>query len=138
MTELGSAPGINLPEGSPNLPLDAGGEAYFFEIDAATAQRWVDEGLAGLALSATDNGDGNGRFNLTTVVGDSPVTNIQFELGEGFILGDVNCDGVVDLLDVSPFVDTITGAFDVKADINKDGVVDLLDVAPFVALLSGG
>ena len=55
------------------------------------------------------------------------------------ILGDINCDGVIDLLDVAPFVDLITsGMFLEKADINVDGTVDLLDIAPFVELLIGG
>ena len=59
-------------------------------------------------------------------------------LGDG-ILGDVNCDGFVDLLDVAPFVDLVTnGEFSAKADLNLDGNVDLLDVAPFVDLLVGG
>jgi hypothetical protein len=57
----------------------------------------------------------------------------------GILLGDVNCDGVVDLLDVAPFVAILTsGGFDPKADINQDGQVTLTDVAPFVALLTGG
>ena len=51
----------------------------------------------------------------------------------------MNCDGVFDLLDVTPFVELITaGEFSDKADINQDGQVDLLDVTPFVELLSGG
>ena len=55
-----------------------------------------------------------------------------------FVLGDVNCDGVVDLLDVQPFVILVTsGEFSAKADINGDGVVNLLDVQPFVELLTG-
>ena len=138
LTELGSAPGINLPDDAPNLPLEGGGEAYFFAIDGATAQRWVDEGLAGLAVTATDNGDGNGRFNLTPVVGDSPVTNIQFTLGGAVLLGDVNMDGTVDLLDVQPFVDLIVnGIFQAEGDFNVDGTVDLLDVQPFVDILLG-
>ena len=54
------------------------------------------------------------------------------------VLGDVNCDGFVDLLDVAPFVDLITsGDFNTKADMNMDGEVDLLDVSPFVDLLTG-
>ena len=54
------------------------------------------------------------------------------------ILGDVNCDGEVNLLDVAPFVDLIIGSgFLDKADINGDGSVDLLDVGPFVDLLLG-
>ncbi len=55
------------------------------------------------------------------------------------LLGDVNLDGVVNLLDVAPFVTAITsGTFIPQADINDDGVVNLLDVAPFVELLTGG
>ena len=55
------------------------------------------------------------------------------------LLGDVNCDGEVNLLDVAPFIDTLTtDPFNPKADINQDGQVNLLDVQPFVDLLSGG
>ena len=54
------------------------------------------------------------------------------------ILGDVNLDGQVDLLDIAPFVQAIvSGEFDKQADINFDGVVDLLDIGPFVQLLIG-
>lgn len=57
---------------------------------------------------------------------------------EGILLGDVNQDGVVNLLDVAPFVNAITtGTFIAEADINQDGFVNLLDVAPFVDLLTG-
>ena len=57
----------------------------------------------------------------------------------GVLLGDVNQDGSVDLLDVSPFVDLLTiGGFLAEADINQDGVVNLLDVQPFVDLFTAG
>lgn len=57
---------------------------------------------------------------------------------QSFLLGDVNMDGSVDLLDVGPFVDQIaSGEFLAEADINGDGAVDLLDVQGFVDLLSG-
>ena len=59
--------------------------------------------------------------------------------GGGIVPGDVNGDGVVDLLDVTPFVAVLAGGdFNEAADINGDGMVDLLDVGPFVDLLSGG
>lgn len=55
------------------------------------------------------------------------------------LLGDVNLDGVVNLLDVESFVDRVTsGTFQVEADVNQDGSVNLLDVGPFVEILSGG
>ena len=54
------------------------------------------------------------------------------------VLGDLNGDGAVDLLDIQPFVDVITGvANNDAADINQDGLTDLLDVQPFVDLLTG-
>ena len=52
--------------------------------------------------------------------------------------GDMNNDGVVDLLDIAPFVEALSNAEYVAAgDANQDGLFDLTDVAPFVVLLSG-
>ena len=57
----------------------------------------------------------------------------------GFSLGDTNNDGVVDLLDISPFVDSIvSGVYQCESDTNQDATVDLLDVALFVDLLVSG
>lgn len=62
--------------------------------------------------------------------------NITF--GDAILLGDVNCDGNLNLLDVGPFVDLISsGSFLDKGDMNQDGQVNLLDVGPFVEALSG-
>ncbi len=55
------------------------------------------------------------------------------------ILGDLNGDMVVNLLDVAPFVELISsGTFEPAADVNGDMVVNLLDVGPFIDLISGG
>ena len=55
------------------------------------------------------------------------------------LLGDINCDGAVNLLDVGPFVDLISsGEFSPKGDFDSDGAVNLLDVAPFVNAIAGG
>ena len=55
------------------------------------------------------------------------------------LLGDINGDGIVNLMDVGPFVQLLVlGEFSPLADINEDGVVDLLDVDPFVDILFGG
>lgn len=54
------------------------------------------------------------------------------------LLGDINQDGNVDLLDIAPLVEIIVASeFLFEADVNQDGNVDLLDVVPFVALLTG-
>lgn len=53
------------------------------------------------------------------------------------IKGDVNEDGIVDLLDIGSFIAKVTGnVYCVKADMNCDGILDLLDIAPFVCTLS--
>ena len=63
---------------------------------------------------------------------------VQIAISMNILLGDVNQDGVVDLLDVSSFVDLIvSGEYQAEADVNRDGVVDLLDVAPFIDILIG-
>ncbi len=65
-------------------------------------------------------------------------TGIVYSETQG-MLGDVNQDGAVNLLDVDPFVGLLSsGGYLFEADINGDGTVNLLDVDPFVALLSGG
>ena len=67
---------------------------------------------------------------MTTTV----ITNLE---PIAILAGDVNSDGSVDLLDISPFVDVIVqGAFNYEADVNGDGMVDLQDVGPFVDLLN--
>ena len=64
---------------------------------------------------------------------------VTYEVIESaFILGDINGDGVVNLLDVGPFIDLLAeNGFQAEADINGDGAVNLLDVGPFIDLLSG-
>ncbi len=62
--------------------------------------------------------------------------------------GDMNCNGVVGLDDINPFVLLLSnpsawqGEFPgcpmSTGDINGDGAVDFSDINPFVALLSGG
>ncbi len=67
-------------------------------------------------------------FGTTTIVVE----------GEKTLLGDVNCDGLINLLDVDPFVILLSrGGFSEKADMNEDGSVNLLDVDLFIAALSG-
>ena len=56
----------------------------------------------------------------------------------GVLLGDINADGIVDLLDKEPFVQLLVSErFQFEANMNLDGIVDLLDVGPFIDLLNG-
>ena len=72
---------------------------------------------------------GNGEF--------SPNATLTVTLEMPFIFGDVNQDGTVDFLDITPFISLLsTGGFQVEADINQSGEVNFLDVAPFIGILS--
>jgi len=63
------------------------------------------------------------------------------------LVGDVNCDGEVNLLDINPFVLALTNPAGYEAqypdcpfenrDINGDGLCNLNDINPFVRLLTG-
>jgi len=60
--------------------------------------------------------------------------------------GDMNCDEVVNLLDINPFILALSNptAYEaaypycdiMNADCNWDDVVDLRDINPFVAILT--
>lgn len=53
------------------------------------------------------------------------------------LLGDSNCDGAVNFLDISTFIDAlVSGQYSAKCDINRNGLVDFLDIAPFIAILA--
>ena len=53
------------------------------------------------------------------------------------LLGDVNLDGVVNFLDIAPFISVLSlGGDQTEADINEDGSVTFLDISPFIAILS--
>ena len=124
-----------------------------YSIDVTTiVNTWINEPATnlGFRIQLDDNlNDGIGIFDGSAIEindvfgGNLPTPTsyipIQLAMELGFLLGDVNCDGVVNLLDVGPFVDAISsGIFNPKADINGDGTVDLLDVNPFVNILTGG
>ena len=56
--------------------------------------------------------------------------------------GDVNLDGIVNFLDIAPFISILsTGgspAEESQADCSGDGVVSFLDISPFIQALAAG
>ena len=64
----------------------------------------------------------------------------EFQTLVDILLGDVNLDGSVNGLDVSPFVARVlSGEYLAQADVNQDEAVNGLDVSPFIdAVLGGG
>lgn len=109
----------------------------------------VDRGLPGEELLLTES-----IFRVADADGKS-INSIAFQNRSNFgsgvavvaanitveecLLGDVNIDGQINLLDVGPFINQLSsGQFQCEADVNVDGVVNLLDVEPFIELLAGG
>ena len=90
------------------------------ELPAGSGQFWIQ------ARAIDSTGTAGNTSNLVM---------LEFEVE--FLLGDVNRDGAVNLLDVQPFVDLLSSSdFQAEADTNGDGAVNLLDVASFIDLLS--
>ena len=77
----------------------------------------------------------HGLQSNDSFVSDHLVFVADFRATQTVLLGDINLDGVVDLLDVAPFIDVLNSmTYQAEADVNQDGIVNLLDVAPFVEL----
>ena len=54
------------------------------------------------------------------------------------ILGDVNRNGIVNFLDIAPFINVLSASgFQPQADTNGDGGVNFLDISAFILILSG-
>lgn len=97
------------------------------------------------------------QFNLETfsegdvnwwLYGDAPadefsvaIDNVDFRMSvlNPVLRGDVNLDGLVNALDISPFVSRLTqGQYQAEADINQDSLVNALDISGFVQCLVNG
>ena len=74
------------------------------------------------------------------------VSNDSFAIVAGDMPGDANCDGIVSVTDIAPFVLALTNPTGyaaqfpdcdvLQADMTGDGFVTVSDIAPFVALLA--
>ena len=96
-------------------------------VDVPAGTHFVDFHISGSRFGGVDN--------------DSYLDELGLQVGipaaKDFEKGDVNLDGHVNLLDVTPFINLLSsGQFQAEADMNCDGSVNLLDVSLFVELLS--
>jgi hypothetical protein len=124
----------------------------------APQQLVADEMHCATASSGAESQLTNGSIaNIgQTVIGRTTGGGIQLHAGviaclsaapATFLLGDMNCDGAVNLQDINPFTLALANpvayatAFPdcdlMNGDINDDGAVDLGDINPFVQLLAG-
>ena len=94
--------------------------------DGSTFSNRLDPNTAGL--------DFDPEFGevLPGVAATSAIVSVTLVRG----LGDVNLDGVIDFLDISPFIELLTSnEFQFEADIDGNGEVDFFDISPFILLL---
>lgn len=73
---------------------------------------------------------------------------LKMEQNQQGLLGDMNCDGIVSVADIGPFVLALTNPLAYAAafpncdplngDVNGDGELSVGDIGGFVALLTGG
>ena len=72
------------------------------------------------------------------IINPGPIMGTAVSVPE-VLLGDVNLDGVVNFLDISPFISVLSsGESQLEADLNQDGVVNFLDISVFIQALSNG
>ncbi len=118
--------------------IDAGNGLFVPEVgDEFTILSTVDSVVGEFDNAPISIADGTG-YQWEVLYNSNDVTLRLASTIADLILGDVNGDGTVDLLDVSPFVNAVTnGTYIIQADMNCDGAVDLLDVNLFVELLTG-
>ena len=78
----------------------------------------------------------NTSFSASGFASSSATLTVTLDT-TGILLGDVDRDGVVDFLDIPPFIDLITeGELQAEGDIDQSGAVDFLDIFPFVMILT--
>jgi hypothetical protein len=119
------------------VPLETGGRFYFTQSPD-------------MAIFPAHPED-NGPYDCVIWNSCSEVTTVAVMLTviPETYAGDMNCDGVVDLKDINPFVAALSsgeavyyGAYPdcnfYNADANYDGTVDIRDLNPFVQLLTSG
>lgn len=115
------------------LSLDAAGEAF------AISQ--INQGGLLRIIATPSDADVQATYSgadSTLMPPSPPVLNVSATSTGGVLLGDVDLNGVVNFLDIAPFIAILSAnGFQAEADINGDGVVNFLDIASFIGILSG-
>ena len=115
-----------------DLGYDAAADAFLFGKVTLTA---LAEGELQAVTVTGETGCVDGGQTIEPVIGLLSI--IVGDAQPICAIGDLNGDGVIDLLDVQPFVEALLSMeYVFLADINEDGFLDLLDVQPFIDLLT--
>jgi hypothetical protein len=148
---------IDYTPGSQTVPFDIVFDVDLTLFDGAVRayfQDQLNEGRIALVAcslhEAVQQGGTTELPNVFTKEGagiDPDAHPAMLEITLGFDLGDMNCDGDINTLDIEPFVLALTNpaqyAIDFpdcdanNADVNQDGAVNSLDIEAFIDLLLG-
>ena len=111
------------------------GVATPFNFANGTPGDDFDDPFAGMVIPA--------GTNITFGVGGSQEASVRISeitvetVATSTLIGDVNLDGMINFLDISPFIGVLSmPEFQAEADINEDGEVNFSDISPFIILLS--
>jgi hypothetical protein len=138
---------------NPNVTFSVDDENLFAVYDAVAGS--VRLNIPGTLFGGTEvfigfNASASDGQTLLMTVNDSTQANAQFAIrsisyntapvAPVTLLGDCNLDGEVTFLDITPFINILSGATASipEADCNEDGEVTFLDITPFISILSGG
>ena len=98
--------------------------------------------LDGNPITAATAFDGSvdGEFQITNGGQTLSILNPAEKPSDDIVKGDVNMDGEVTFLDISPFIMALSlpDAAPAEADCNCDGNVNFLDISVFINILAGG
>ena len=101
----------------------------------AEGEVWSDQN-AWISVSADTT-----SISLNTGAEDSEINSPSdyTVAGAAVLLGDVDLNGVVEFLDINPFIGVLTAnGFQPEADCDESGEVDFLDISALIAILSAG
>ena len=142
---------VGIPDAD-NSPPDSGAARVFSGVDGSVLYNFDGDSAGdgfGRSVSGVGdvNGDGLADFIVsgrsTFLAEDNGYARVFVsQITVPFVLGDANLDGVVNFLDIFPFIELLSpvdGFTDYleQADCNLDGVLSFSDIAPFLAILAG-
>jgi len=80
-----------------------------------------------------------GRIMGSAIGADAYQFSVENLFDANLFLGDANDDGVVNFMDIYPFIQVlISGQYEINCDINRNGVVNFQDIQPFIDILAFG
>ena len=122
------------PAGGSITSVNLIGQPAWLTVEESDPGVWV------LSGNPTETQATDYSFDLQIMIGTAEASR-TVKLGitaAEVLLGDCNQDGVVNVLDIGPFIGFLNTSFYLEeADCNQDGVLNVLDIGPFISIING-